>query len=54
MTDPKDPSKNPPHAPTGVNDDPAPAADDRPQHEDETLGDLLGNRDPESSSKTRD
>jgi len=53
MTPSKPDNKAQSEAPTGVNDDPAPAADDAPQHEDETLGDLLGNRNPESSGKNK-
>ncbi len=53
MTKPKKPEQAP-QAPTGVNDDAPAHADDRPQHEDELLGDLLGNRDPESSARKQD
>lgn len=53
MTNPKKPEQDP-RAPLGVNDDAPADVDDRPQHEDEVLGDLLGNRDPESSSRKQD
>ena len=52
MTTPRKPDMD--NAPTGVNDDPPPSTDDRPEHEDETLGDLLGDRDPESASRSHD
>ena len=50
MTNPKEHhSKKISNAHTGVNGNPAPTADDRTQHEDETLGNFLGNRDPGNS-----
>lgn len=54
MTDPKPDTQKDPQAPTGVNDDPPPHADDRPQHEDETLSGFLRTHDSESTSRGKD
>lgn len=53
MNNPKQPEQDP-QAPLGVNDDASADVDDRPEHEDEVLGDLLGDRDPESTTRGRD